>query len=324
MNVQSVTVGEAIELFGDKLDLTLEAGQGGLENELVSSDVHRPALALAGFVGLFTFDRAQILGNTEMLYILSLPESRRPEVLKTIYQFDIPAVIVTDGNEVLPTLRHLADERNIPLLTTSYSTTKFAHLFSLYLDDVFAPHTALHGSLVDVYGIGLLLMGRSGIGKSEIAIDLVERGHRLVADDVVLVSRKLQGILVGTSGEALRDHMEIRGLGILNVRSMFGVRATRLQKRIEVIVKLVEWNESTGLDRIGLEEDWAAVLDVEVPQVTVPIYPGKNITVIAEAIAMNYQLKIQGYHTAHEFNRRLVDRMNQKKRSEVVLRADVE
>ena len=322
--MQSITVGEAIELYGEKLDLTLEAGRDGLGNELVSGDVYRPGLALAGFVGLFTFDRAQILGNTEMLYILSLPEKKRGSILETIYQFDIPAVILTDGNVVLPALQKLAEERNIPLFTTSFSTTKFAHLFSLYLDDVFAPHTALHGSLVDVYGIGLLLMGRSGIGKSEIALDLVERGHRLVADDVALVSRKLQGILVGTSGETLRDHMEIRGLGILNVRSMFGVRATRLQKRIEVIVKLVEWNDSVGFDRIGLEEDWVSILDVEVPQVTVPIYPGKNITVIAEAIAMNYQLKIQGYHTAQEFNRRLVDRMKQKKRSEVVLRADVE
>ncbi len=322
--MDSITVGEAIELFGERLDLTLEAGSEGLSNELVSSDVHRPGLALSGFVGLFTFDRAQVFGNTEMLYILSLPKERQPEVLETVYQFDIPTVILTDGNEVLPALKRLSEERNIPLLTTSYSTTKFAHLFSLYLDDVFAPHTALHGSLVDVYGIGLLLMGRSGIGKSEIALDLVERGHRLVADDVVLVSRKLQGLLVGTSGETLRDHMEIRGLGILDVRSMFGVRATRLQKRVEVIVKLVEWNESTGFDRIGLEEDWVSILDVEVPQVTVPIYPGKNITVIAEAIAMNYQLKIQGHHTAHEFNRRLVDRMKQKKRPEVVLRADVE
>lgn len=322
--MRSITVGEAYKLFGEKLDLSLEAGEEGLQNELVSSDVHRPGLALAGFVGLFTYDRAQVLGNTEMLFISSLPEERCSEVLRTIYQFDVPVVFLTDGNDVPPVLRKVAEEHGVPLLRTSFSTTKFSHLFSLYLDDVFAPHTALHGSLVDVYGIGLLLMGRSGIGKSEIALDLVERGHRLVADDVVLVSRKLLGILVGTSGETLRDHMEIRGLGILNVRSMFGVRATRLQKRIEVIVKLVEWNDSLGIDRIGLEEDWVSILDVEVPQVTVPIYPGKNITVIAEAIAMNYQLKLQGYHTANEFNRRLVERMKQKKRSEVVLRADVE
>ena len=322
--MQTITVGEALGQHGEKLDLTLEAGQSGLENALVSSDVHRPGLALAGFIGMFTFDRVQVLGNTEMLYVANLDPDRIEQVLHTIFQFDIPALVVTDGNDVLPVMKELADQHGIPLLRTPASTTKFSHLFSLYLDDFFAPNTALHGSLVDVYGIGLLLMGRSGIGKSEIALDLVERGHRLVADDVVLVSRTLRGVLVGMSGETLRDHMEIRGLGILNVRNMFGVRAVRVQKRIEVVVKLVEWNDSVTFDRIGLEEDWVSILDVEVPQVTVPIYPGKNITVIAEAIAMNHQLKIQGYHTAHEFNRRLVEKMKQKKRPDVVLRADDE
>jgi len=322
--VQTLTVGEAFSQYGEKLDLSLVAGEVGLSNKLVSSDVHRPGLALAGFVGMFTFDRVQVLGNTEMLYISSLEAERVEQVLSTVFQFEIPCLVVTDGNDVMPILKELAERHSIPLLKTPSSTTKFAHLFSLYLDDFFAPNTALHGSLVDVYGIGLLLMGRSGIGKSEIALDLVERGHRLVADDVVLLSRTIRGILVGMSGEALRDHMEIRGLGILNVRNMFGVRAVRVQKRVEVVVKLVEWNDSTTFDRIGLEEDWVSVLDVEVPQVTVPIYPGKNITVIAEAIAMNHQLKIQGYHTAHEFNRRLVEKMKQKERPEVVLRTDDE
>lgn len=322
--MQTITVGEAFKQYGEKLDLTLEAGESGLSNQLVSSDVHRPGLALAGFVGMFTFDRVQVLGNTEMLYVSSLGADRVERVLTTILQFDIPVLVVTDGNDVHPVLKGLANKHNVPLLRTPFSTTKFSHLLALYLDDYFAPNTALHGSLVDVYGIGLLLMGRSGIGKSEIALDLIERGHRLVADDVVLVSRTIRGILVGMSGETLRDHMEIKGIGILNVRSMFGVRAVRVQKRIEVIVKLVEWNDSTSFERVGLDEDWVSILDVEVPQVTVPIYPGKNITVIAEAIAMNHQLKIQGYHTAHEFNRRLVEKMKQKKRPEAVLRADDE
>jgi HPr kinase/phosphorylase len=268
---------------------------------------------MAGFIGLFTFDRVQVLGNTEMLYLASHPLQKRLEILETIFQFDLPCMVVTDNNEVMPAMIDLANRREIPLLKTPYSTTKFAHLFSFHLDDVFAPRTAIHGSLVDVYGIGLLFTGRSGIGKSEIAIDLVERGHRLVADDV------------GSSGETLRDHMEIRGLGILNVRNMFGVRAVRMQKRIEVVVKLVEYDESATYDRIGLDEDWVSMLDVEVPQVTVPIYPGKNITVIAETIALNYQLKIQGYNTAQEFNRRLVEQMKQKRRGDdVSIRADVE
>lgn len=222
-----ITVGEVFENYGDNMGLELIAGKKGLSNALTTSDVHRPGLALAGFVGLFTYDRVQVLGNTEMLYLISQPVDRRRMVLETIFQFDIPCLVITDDNEVLSTMIDLADQFQIPLLQTPFSTTKFAHLFSYYLDDIFAPRSAIHGSLVDVYGIGLLFMGRSGIGKSEIAIDLVERGHRLVADDVVLVSRKLQGIIVGSSGETNRDHMEIRGLGILNVRNVWGAgRAT--------------------------------------------------------------------------------------------------
>jgi len=313
-----------LEDYGDQLSLLSVAGQEGIGNTLSTSDVHRPGLALAGFLGLFTFDRVQVMGNTEMLYLSSLDPAVCRQTLETIFQFDIPCVVITDGNEVLPVMVELSNARHIPLLTTPFATTKFAHLFSYYLDDVFAPRTAIHGSLVDVYGIGLLFVGASGIGKSEIAVDLVERGHRLVADDVVLVSRKLQGIIVGSSGETLRDHIEIRGLGILNVRNMFGVRAVRMQKRIEVVVKLIKWDETAAYDRIGLDEDWISILDLEVPQVTVPIYPGKNITVIAETIALNYQLKIQGYHTAQEFNRRLVERMKNKIRDDMSIRADIE
>ena len=319
-----ISIGKMLEDYGDQLSLSSVAGQEGIGNTLSTSDVHRPGLALAGFLGLFTFDRVQVMGNTEMLYLSSLDPDVCRQTLETIFQFDIPCVVITDGNEVLPMMVELSNARQIPLLTTPFATTKFAHLFSYYLDDVFAPRTAIHGSLVDVYGIGLLFVGASGIGKSEIAVDLVERGHRLVADDVVLVSRKLQGIIVGSSGETLRDHIEIRGLGILNVRNMFGVRAVRMQKRIEVVVKLIKWDETAAYDRIGLDEDWISILDLEVPQVTVPIYPGKNITVIAETIALNYQLKIQGYHTAQEFNRRLVERMKNKIQDDMPIRADIE
>ena len=319
-----ISIGKMLEDYGDQLSLSSVAGQEGIGNTLSTSDVHRPGLVLAGFLGLFTFDRVQVMGNTEMLYLSSLDPDVCRQTLETIFQFDIPCVVITDGNEVLPMMVELSNARQIPLLTTPFATTKFAHLFSYYLDDVFAPRTAIHGSLVDVYGIGLLFVGASGIGKSEIAVDLVERGHRLVADDVVLVSRKLQGIIVGSSGETLRDHIEIRGLGILNVRNMFGVRAVRMQKRIEVVVKLIKWDETAAYDRIGLDEDWISILDLEVPQVTVPIYPGKNITVIAETIALNYQLKIQGYHTAQEFNRRLVERMKNKIQDDMSIRADIE
>ena len=319
-----ISIQNVLETYAERLGLELVAGTGGVDKKLGSSDVYRPGLVLAGFVGLFTYDRAQILGNTEMLYLMGMSVGECRVALETIYQFDVPCVVVTDDNQVLPVMAELADSRGIPLLKTPFSTTKFSHLLSYYLDDFFAPSTAIHGSLVDVYGIGLLLVGRSGIGKSEIALDLVERGHRLVADDVVLASRRMQGILVGTSGDTLRDHMEIRGIGVVNVRRMFGVRAVRLQKRIEVVVGLVEWDDSVSFERVGLEDEWMSILDVEIPRVMIPIYPGKNITVIAEAIALNYQLKTQGYHTAQEFSKRLMDKMGGKRDPTGPARVDLE
>ena len=230
-------------------------------------------------------------------------------VLEPVSQFDIPCMVITDDNEVLPTMADLAEQRGIPLLTTTFSTTKFSHLFSHYLDEVFAPETNLHGSLVDVYGIGLLFIGRSGIGKSEVGLDLVERGHRLVADDVVIIARKAQGILVGHSPDILQDHMEIRGIGVMDVKKMFGVRGTRRQKRVEVLVNLVDWDEKFAYERLGLEERKVVILGVEVPEVYIPLFPGKNITVIAETIAMDYLLRLDGQHAAQEFNHRLIERI---------------
>jgi HPr kinase/phosphorylase len=284
-------------------------GESGLDHCLFSSEIHRPGLALAGFVELYTYDRLQVLGNTEMLYMARLSEEERETSLNTIYQFDIPCVVITDGNTAFGIMIDIANRRGIPLLTTEFSTTKFTHLFSFYLDDLFAPQTTLHGSLVDVYGIGLLFTGRSGIGKSEIALDLVERGHRLVADDIVVVTRKMHGILVGNSTEILRDHLEIRGIGIIDVRRVFGIRAIRLQKRVEVEVRLVDWSDSFSYERVGLEDVTTSILDVEIPVVTVPIYPGKNITVIAEVIALNYLLRVYGQNPAREFNQKLIEAM---------------
>ena len=321
----TMSIAQWMQDFGANLALQVVGGRSGLDRQITSSEIHRPGLALTGFVGLFTFDRVQVLGNTEILYLAGLTEEDRCSSLEVIYQFDVPCVVITDDNAAPEAITQLADAKGIPLLLTRFSTTKFAHLFALYVDDAFAPRTTLHGSLVDVYGMGLLFIGRSAIGKSEVALDLVERGHRLVADDVVIVSRKMQGFLVGTGPEILRNHMEIRGLGILDVRNMFGIRAVRVQKRIEVVVKLVEWDDALDYERTGLEGHYASILDVEIPLVTVPIYPGKNITVIAEAIALNHQLKIHGYHMATEFSKRQMEFMRQKKRpADVQIRQDVE
>ena len=309
---KGLSVRALFEQYGRRLGLELVAGEEGLDKEVRSREIHRPGLALTGFVDLYSFDRVQLLGNTEMLYLQRCSEAEQLEALETIYQFDLPCVIVTGDYPPLPILAELADRGGIPLLKTSFATTKFIHLFTLYLEDFFAPRVSLHGSLVDVYGVGLLITGRSGIGKSEIALDLVERGHRLVADDHIIVTRRTQGTIVGTGVELTRENIEVRGIGIVDVRRMFGVRGIRREKRIEVEVHLVDWDDSASYERLGIEDKTTVILEVEIPLVTVPIFPGKNITVIAEVIALNHLLRVHGHHPARELDERLIRRIREQ------------
>ncbi len=305
-------IGKLIKNFGHLLGLRTVAGQAGIERVINTSDTYRPGMALMGFVELFTVDQLQILGNTEMEYLRNQSPSDRKRALEILYQFEIPCIVITGRGRMIPELNALAEEYGVPLLRSEFETARFNHLFHFYLDDVFAPQVTLHGTLVDVHGIGLLFKGRSAIGKSEVGLDLVERGHRLVADDAVNITRKSQGILVGTSSELLRDHMEIRGIGIMDIKKMFGVRGTRRQKRIEVVVQLVDWEETMSYERVGIEDKTVIVLGVELPEVTIPLFPGKNITVIVEAIAMDYLLRIEGHYAARELDKRLIESMNKK------------
>jgi len=219
----------------ERLNLELATSREGLRRKITQLNLNRPGLALAGFLDLFTFDRIQIVGNTEMTYLRNLGKKIRREKFGRVFEFEIPCLIVTDSNPVPPEMIEEADKKKVAIFKTTYSTTVLIHLLSDYLDDKFAPRMSLHGTLVDVYGTGLLITGRSGIGKSEVALDLVERGHRLVADDVVNLIKKTEGVLMGSGPEMLKHFMEIRGLGIIDVRQVFGVRAIRLQKRVEGI-----------------------------------------------------------------------------------------
>jgi HPr kinase/phosphorylase len=311
--MSEITIRELLKTYGRLLGLKIIAGEQGLERTINNSDANRPGLALAGFVEVFTVDQVQLLGNLEIEYLRSLSQERRRQALEIIYQFDLPCVVVTGRGRVIAELRELADHSRIPLLRSGFNTARFNHLLHFYLDEVFAPHVTLHGTLMDVHGIGLLFTGRSAIGKSEVGLDLVERGHRLVADDSVIIARKAQGILVGHSPEVLQDHVEIRGIGILDVKRMFGIRGTRRQKRVEVVVQLVDWDDHFAYERVGLEGKTRTILGVELPEVSVPLFPGKNITVLAEVIALDYLLRLDGYHAAQEFNKRLLQKM--KKRS---------
>jgi HPr kinase/phosphorylase len=223
-------------------------------------------------------------------------------VLERLFALDMPALVVTKGLDVPPPLLEAARQHGVPVLRTSLKTGDFYRRIQPYLESMFAPTTTLHGSMADVYGVGLLVVGRSGIGKSECVLDLVERGHRLVADDLVYVSRRGNDVLIARGHELQRHHMEIRGIGIVDIPALFGIRSIRQQKRIEVVVRLVDWNERDAYDRTGLESETVEILDVALPQVTVPLNPGKNITVISEVIAMNHLLKYSGVHSAERFN----------------------
>jgi HPr kinase/phosphorylase len=309
---RSITVGFLYDVTRERFKLEKLNGESGFANEIKDKNLHRPGLALAGYVGLFTYDRVQIMGNTEIRYLKSLDMSQRRLSFTTLLEFQIPCVILTTGNTIDDELLQAASAKGIPVFGTPFSTTKVSYFLADFLDDQFAPQVMVHGSLVDVYGIGVLVAGRSGIGKSEIALDLVERGHRLVADDVVMITRKGEGILIGAGTDLVKHFMEVRGLGLIDVRSMFGIRAIRYHKRVEIIVELEEWRPDEDYTRTGLDELTVSVLEVEIPLVKLPIFPGKNVTVITEVIALNYLLKHYGYDAAKVLAKRLEGMIGQK------------
>ncbi len=253
-----------------------------------------------------------MFGNTEIFYLRSLSVEDRIKAFSTLAGFDIPCIVITSGNYLVPELVKICDERKIPVFVSKYETTKTIFFLSDFLEDQFNPQTVIHGAFIDVYGVGVLFVGRSGIGKSEVALDLLERGHRLVADDVVMVTQKSENILMGAGTDLVRHFMEIRGLGLINVREMFGIRAIRFQKRIEIVVELEEWHSDGEYTRTGLDESSVQILGVDIPHVRLPIVTGKNITVIAEVIALNYLLKHYGYDASKEFATKL-EQILQKK-----------
>ncbi len=299
---EAITVGSLLDA---PLQLRALNENVGMDNLITDENVHRPQLALAGFLDLFTSHRLQVMGNTEVYYLRTLETSDRVRAFRGIVERRVPAVILTNGHTLDQELLDLATEYNVALLQTPFETTRTVHILSEFLGDQFAPHVIVHGSLVDVYGVGVLFVGRSGIGKSEIALDLVERGHRLVADDVVILTRKRDAILMGTGSSLIEHLVEVRGLGIIDVRQMFGIRAIRYQKRLEIVVELEDWNSSESYERVGLDDTTIEILGIPIASVKLPIFPGKNITVIAEVIALNYLLKTYGYNAAQHLANKL-------------------
>ena len=302
---ESITVGYFFEANNKRLKMVAVNGEVGFQKVIRDKSIHRPGLALAGYVELFTYDRVQVFGNTELRYLRHLSLAERIKSFQTIFQFDLPCIVVSGDHQLDNELVEIATRHGVSVFKTHLETTKLVYFVSDFLDDQFSPQTVIHGSFMDVYGIGVILVGRSGIGKSEIALDLVERGHRLVADDVIMVTRKGEGILIGAGTDVVKHFMEIRGLGLIDIRSIFGIRSIRFQKRVELIVELQEWRDDLEYTRTGLDHESISVLGVDMPHVKLPIFPGKNITVIVEVIALDYLLKHYGYDAAREFAKRL-------------------
>lgn len=309
MVVKSVTVEELYNGKRERFALELLTEEVDLAREITSPSLSSPGLVLAGFTERFPSGRLQLLGETEMGYLQSLAPDELRSALELFLSLDMAGIVVSKGQEVPGLMIELARERGVPILRSTFKTGELFRRIQRYLEERMAPSTTMHGSLADVYGVGLLFIGRSGIGKSECVLDLIERGHRLVADDVVNVSRRGNDILIGTGHELQRHHMEIRGIGIIDIASLFGIRAIRQQKRIEVVVQLEDWDDQAYYDRTGLAEEEMEILGVKVPKVTIPLNPGKNITVISEVVAMNHLLKYSGVHSAALFNRRLQEAM---------------
>jgi len=319
-----VTIKQLVERLRGSLDVELLTSEATGAVEISRSEISRPGLLLTGFEHGFDPEIVQVMAEQEVGYLESLGPAERESALDRLCAVAVPCIFVADGLSPPAGLIDRAEAASIAVLATKTSRSPFMRELGATLDALLAPEKSVHGTLVDVYGVGLLFTGKSGIGKSECALDLVENGHRLVADDVVHVVRMRGGHLIGSGHEDVRHYMELRGVGIVDVEAMFGIRAIRKQKRIEVEVRLATWSDLDDYERLGFEDTMTDILGVGIPAVTLPLVPGKNITVIAEVIALNHLLKIRGVHPAREFERRLKDIASSRKRKRGILDGDNE
>lgn len=291
----------------EKFGLELISGEEGISRPITTSDISRPGLEIAGYFEFYPAERIQLLGKTELSFFSELPKSDRVIRMEQLCTDITPAIILTRDLEVPPELIEASERESVPVLRSNMKTTRFSSRLTNYLESRLAPTTAVHGVLVDIYGIGVLITGKSGVGKSETALELVKRGHRLVADDCVEIRQEDQDTLIGTSPELIEHLLEIRGLGIINVMTLFGAGAVRSNKRITLVINLEIWDPKKQYDRLGLDEEKMKIIDAEVTKLTIPVRPGRNLAVIIEVAAMNYRLKRMGVNAAQQFTERLSD-----------------
>lgn len=300
-----IAVRMILEKLGPELDLKLVAGEDGLDNTFNTTELNRPGLAFAGYYDVFTSDRIQIIGITEISYLKSLEPADRLQRIRRTFEFNIPAVIITSDQETLEELKRVADERSIPLLRTPLLTSNFSSHLARFLQRSVAPTWNIHGVALDVFGMGVLITGPSGVGKSECALELLERGHRLIADDIVILRRVGKGDLVATCSERLGYHMEIRGIGIIDVETLFGVRAVRDEEVVSLVIRMERWDQKKDYDRIGITANTCLLFDCELPEYVIPVQPGRNMSLLIEVATLMQRLKSQGVNTAENFNAKL-------------------
>ncbi|MBD8070765.1 HPr(Ser) kinase/phosphatase [Bacillus sp. PS06] len=289
----------------EKFEMELVSGEEGINRPITTSDISRPGIEMAGYFTYYPADRIQLLGKTELTFIEKLQPDEIKSRLEQLCTDITPCIIVSRDMEVPQDLIDACERESVPLLRSNEKTTRLSSRITNFLESKLAPSTAIHGVLVDIYGVGVLITGKSGVGKSETALELVKRGHRLVADDCVEIRQEDKDTLIGNSPELIEHLLEIRGLGIINVMTLFGAGAVRSFKRITLVMNLELWDQNKQYDRLGLEEEKMRIIDTDVTKLTVPVRPGRNLAVIIEVAAMNFRLKRMGVNAAEQFSARL-------------------
>src|SRR5690349_757780 len=309
MSHDAVTVESFYRDNAGSLELKLIAGGSGLKRAIREPTVNRPGLVLSGFTRYFAFKRVQVIGNAEAYFLKSLSAKERIERYATFFSYKLPCVVFSRNLHPDRWFLKAAEDAEVPIFRCPLVTMKFINLATLALEMMFAPRGSEMGSMVDILGVGVIIKGESGIGKSESVLALIERGYSLVADDVTRVMLLDGREVMGTSSEITRNHMEVRGIGIINVAAMFGIKSIRLEKRVDLVVTLKSWGEVPDVDRVGIEDDFVTILGVPVPQITIPVRPGRDLARLIEVAAFQTKLKISGYNPAKELNDRLISRM---------------
>ncbi|MCL5097007.1 MAG: HPr(Ser) kinase/phosphatase [Candidatus Omnitrophica bacterium] len=304
-----ITVERFYTLHAGNLQLKLVAGSGGLARFIREPTVNRPGLALAGFTKYFASKRIQVIGSAEATFLKSLPPQERELRYSLLFSYKIPCVVLCRGINADRLLLRAADQAEVPVFKCPFITMKFINLATLALEMMFAPYGSELGSMVDILGVGVIIKGESGIGKSECVLELIERGYSLVSDDVTKVTLVDGREIMGTSPAITRSHMEVRGIGIINVPAMFGIKSVRAEKRVDLVVTLKAWQDVPNVDRLGMEEEYVKILGLDVPHIIIPVRPGRNLARLVEVAAFQAKLKSSGYNPAKQFNAALIEKM---------------